>query len=75
MKEAIEAAAKTGRPYNNKNFPETVVPEGSIFVMGDNRSNSTDSRFASVGFVDYDRVVGRADLIFWPLGKISLVHF
>lgn len=75
LKEAIEQAQKEGRLYNNRNYPETMVPEGAIFAMGDNRSNSSDSRNPSVGPVKYEKIVGRADLIFWPLGKISLVHF
>ncbi|MBP1991361.1 signal peptidase I [Paenibacillus eucommiae] len=76
LKEALEQAAKEGRSYNTlANFPETTVPEGSIFAMGDNRSNSRDSRDPSVGFVPYKEIVGRADLIFWPMSKISLVHF
>ncbi|CAG7623350.1 signal peptidase I [Paenibacillus allorhizosphaerae] len=75
LKPALDEAAKRGIPYNNRDFSEQTVPEGSIFVMGDNRSNSSDSRDPSVGFVKYDKIVGRADLIFWPFDKISLVHF
>ncbi|WP_025851517.1 signal peptidase I [Paenibacillus ehimensis] len=75
LKPALDKAVSEGRPYNTRNFPEQTVPEGSVFVMGDNRSNSSDSRDPSVGFVNYDKIVGRADLIFWPFNKISLVHF
>ena len=75
LKEAIQKAQKSGHPYNTINFAEAKVPEGTIFVMGDNRSNSLDSRSPQVGFVKYEKVVGRADLIFWPLGKMSFVHF
>ncbi len=75
LKQALDEAAKQGIPYNTRNYPEQTVPEGSIFVMGDNRSNSSDSRDSTVGFVKYEQIVGRADLIFWPFDKISLVHF
>jgi signal peptidase I len=73
LKEALDKAKKEGRPYNVRNFAEKTVPEGTIFVMGDNRSNSADSR--DIGFIKYEQVVGRADLIFWPFNKIGLVHF
>ncbi len=52
------------------NTPEYVVPSGHYFMMGDNRDNSTDSRDMSalgVGFVPYENLVGRAELIFFSI--------
>jgi signal peptidase I len=72
LKAVVDEAAKKGTTYNTRNFPEKTVADGTIFVMGDNRSNSADSR--TIGFIKYDQIVGRADLIFWPFNKISLVH-
>jgi signal peptidase I len=63
-----------GELTNGAYGPVPVKP-GSLFVMGDNRNNSKDSRDPSVGMVPYDLVVGRADLVFWPLEKFSLFPF
>lgn len=48
-----------------------TVPAGTVFVMGDNRNNSEDSRFKDVGFVPYDLIKGKAVVIFWPLDHIK----
>ena len=50
---------------------EYVVPEGHVFVMGDNRPNSRDSRDASVGFIPFDHVMGETVFRLWPLSKIG----
>ena len=47
-----------------------LVPDDSFFVLGDNRSNSSDSRYW--GFVPRKNVVGKAWVVFWPLNKIRL---
>jgi signal peptidase I len=49
------------------------VPAGSLFVLGDHRGESTDSRFQSVGFVGVDDVVGRAWLRFFPIGTLGIL--
>ncbi len=49
-------------------YPETAVPAGSVWAMGDNRNNSGDSRV--FGPVPEDAIVGTAFAIYWPLGHI-----
>src|SRR5699024_7440649 len=41
------------------------VPEGKLFVMGDNRPDSLDSR--SIGFISIEQLVGKVDVKYWPL--------
>jgi len=50
-------------------FPPTPVAQGEIFVMGDNRGNSDDSR--SIGAIAESDVVGRAFVVIWPLDDVS----
>lgn len=47
-------------------YPETLIHEGQVFVMGDNRNNSGDSRL--FGPIDVDSIIGHAFAIYWPIG-------
>lgn len=54
-------------------YPLTVG-ENQVFVMGDNRNNSLDSRYSTIGLVNRDEIIGKVFLRFFPLNKIGLVH-
>lgn len=49
------------------------VPEGSVFVMGDNRNGSTDSRHEWLGPVDQGYILGRAMVVIWPINRLGLL--
>lgn len=51
-----------------------VVPEGYIFVMGDNRNNSTDSRDSRVSFIRKDEVLGKALLRLFPINVFGTIY-
>jgi signal peptidase I len=55
----------------NYDFPAVTVPKGKIFVMGDNRGNSKDSRY--FGSIEISRIRGRGILIIWPPNEIKAV--
>lgn len=62
-------------PYKNDLFtqysdtPPVLVPEGTVFVMGDNRGRSFDSR--NIGPIELGKVDGKAFFMFWPPGRFS----
>lgn len=59
--------------YTGGYMEEITVPEKSLFVMGDNRQNSIDSRDPSVGCISEDQIVGKAFFRLYPFNAIGLI--
>ena len=58
--------------YTGGSMAEVTVPAGHVFVMGDNRQNSTDSRSPAVGFVDISDIKGKVVFRLLPLKRMGL---
>ena len=66
-----EHSSRYGREWRKRDLG-WYVGEAHLFPMGDNRDNSRDARYFNA--VTYDKVLGRATVRFWPLGRIGVVR-
>ncbi len=69
--ELQESYLRDGILTDGGNFSDIVVPEGYLFVMGDNRPHSSDSRM--FGCIPVEKVESKVVLRFWPLNKFGTV--
>ena len=67
----VEEAYIKGMTFKDELSMPVTVPEGKVFVMGDNRESSVDSR--RFGLVDYKSIEGKVVFRMWPLKKIGLI--
>jgi signal peptidase I len=59
--------------YGNNEIPD-VIPEGKIFVMGDNRQVSLDSRSTEIGLIDVKDVIGKAQIVAFPFNHFGYLY-
>ena len=76
--EALDEPYVNELTYDTEDFltyeRPVVVPEGCVFVMGDNRNNSTDSRKATIGCVDTRYILGKAIFRILPLSSAGAIY-
>lgn len=58
--------------FKIEDIGHTKVPGDTYLVMGDNRNDSLDSRYPSVGVINKTKILGRAKLIIWPVNRIGI---
>ncbi|KAA0765844.1 signal peptidase I [Bacillus sp. SH5-2] len=73
---------KQEEPYTNKelfnntqvfyNFQKTKIPPNKLFVMGDNREISRDSR-NGLGYIEEDNVIGKVEFVYYPFSKMKII--
>ena len=61
-------------PYILDVMESVTVPEGHVFVLGDNRRNSHDSRAEDIGCVDMDDILGKAFWRIWPIAEFGAIE-
>ena len=70
LKEEYLAEGEVTNPEGGQ-FIDLIVPENTVFVMGDNRDNSGDSR--KFGCIPYEKIEGKVVLRFWPLNAFGTI--
>lgn len=74
---------KQEEPYTNKdlfnntqvfyNFQKTKIPPNKLFVMGDNREVSRDSR-NGLGYIEEDNIIGKVEFVYYPFSKMKIIE-
>jgi signal peptidase I len=62
-----------GNNIGDNDIPE-VIPEGKIFVLGDNREVSMDSRSTEIGLIDVENVIGKAQFVAFPFSELGYLY-
>ena len=59
---------------DTRSYPDTVIPQGAYFVLGDHRNSSNDSRAPELGPIDRGYIYGKAVFGYWPMEKFGVLH-